>query len=62
MDMESIKLSFYLDFKDIEKLINNGFSRTNRKILANELSEKLENKTKEEIEKILKDNFSEYFV
>ena len=60
--MESIKLSFYLDFKDIEKLINNGFSRTNRKILANELSEKLENKTKEEIEKILKDNFSEYFV
>lgn len=62
MDMESIKLSFHLDFKDIEKLINNGFSRTNRKILANELSEKLENKTKEEIEKILKDNFSEYFV
>lgn len=62
MNIESIKLSFYLDIKDIEKIISNGFSRTNRKILADEFATKLANKSKDEIEKILKNNFSEYFV
>lgn len=60
--LSSLKLSFYLENNHIENLLKLGFSRTNRKILTKTIAEKLENKSANEIENILKKYYPDIFI
>lgn len=61
-EIKAMKISFYLENNQIEKLLSSGFSRASRKILAKELTEKIYGRSPEEIENILKNTFPVYFV
>lgn len=58
----SLKTKFYFDYTDIQKFIDNGFTEAvNRRINKKEFIEKILKKDREEIEKLLDEEYSEYF-
>ena len=55
-------MEYFFNDSDINKLIDLGFSRTNFKFLKSDFSKKLANKSTNEIEKILSDEYDDFFI
>lgn len=62
MKYPTIKLNFFITDKDIENLINHGFSRKQHKLLASQFIKELENKSDDEIIDILTRRFNDFFI
>lgn len=62
LNYNSIKMEYFFNDNDINKLIDLGFSRTNFKFLKSDFSKKLANKSTNEIEKILSDEYDDFFI
>ncbi|WP_289103361.1 helix-turn-helix domain-containing protein [uncultured Fusobacterium sp.] len=59
---ENIKLDFYLENKDIEKLFSLGVSTGSRKIKVNSFIDEIKGKSDEEIKEILLNKYEHYFL
>lgn len=58
----AIELNFFITDRDIDNLINHGFSRKHHKILASKFIEKIENKSNDEIIDILTHQYNDFFI
>lgn len=59
---DSIKLNFFLENNDIEKLLGLGFSISRKRFLADDFARNLQNKNQSEIKDYLLNNYGDYFI
>lgn len=59
---ESVKLNFFLENSDIEKLLSLGLSISRKKFIGDDFSKNLQNKDQSEIKEYLINNYGDYFI
>ncbi|MCL2567168.1 MAG: helix-turn-helix domain-containing protein [Alphaproteobacteria bacterium] len=62
MNLPSIQVNFFLEDADIERLLKNGFSLKRHRCLAEKFLLEIEDKSTEDIKKILADKYGDIFI